>query len=122
MKTIIITTAFILLQHMIWTGQFMPDSNAQSARLATIQSSPMNIRGTLKERPNSLQVLLADQQQESQPGLESSASEEKAAAESEKNTESGKPPAKTQKKNSSKPFRPSERIKADQAVDFPSDI
>ena len=67
-------------------------------------------------------MLLADQHQGSTPGAGSNKSEEKSATESKPKTDSGKAEAKTQKKKSIKPFRPSERISADQAVDFPSDI
>ena len=67
-------------------------------------------------------LLLADQHQNSTPSTGSDTSTEESAMESRQKTETGKTPARPQKKKPSKPFRPSERITADQAVDFPSDI
>ena len=67
-------------------------------------------------------LLLADQHQSPSPASDSSTSREQSVSESKQEAESGKTPAKTQKKNRKKSFRPSERITADQAVDFPSDI
>lgn len=67
-------------------------------------------------------LLLADQHQSSTSGASSNTGEEKSSSETKQTSESEKKPAATQKKKSLKPFRPSERISADQAVDFPSDI
>ena len=65
---------------------------------------------------------LADQHQSSAPDASSNKSEGKSTAKSKPETGSGKTEAETEKKKSIKPFHPSERISADQAVDFPSDI
>jgi len=66
--------------------------------------------------------LLAERQEKSQPGGVSGAGEKKSALEGQPENQSKNASGAATSKKPLKPFGPTERISADQAVDFPSDI
>lgn len=76
----------------------------------------------LNESSRWLPVWIADQHQGSQSNPESNSEQKEVSSGNQKNSQ----PQSTSKDNPGekaiRPFRPTERIPADQAVDFPSDI
>lgn len=76
----------------------------------------------LQERSRWLPVWIADQQQGSQSNQESNSEQKEISSGDQKNGQPQSTPDTKQREKALKPFRPSERISADQAVDFPSDI
>jgi hypothetical protein len=101
-------------------GLVMMVSSGASGRSATpdgqILSKKMLITGD-----ESSKLILADRQERSQPEDASGTGEEKSVEDPSDNA-SKKTTDRPKSKKSLKPFQPTERISADQAVDFPSDI
>jgi hypothetical protein len=66
--------------------------------------------------------MMAERLESSPPEEASGSGKEKSTAEGQSDNPSEKTPDRPKSEKSFKPFKPTERISADQAVDFPSDI
>lgn len=85
-------------------------------------ADPFLSRNMLMKGDKSSTLMMAERL-ESSPQKEASGSgKEKSTAEGQSDNPSEKTPDRPKSKKSFKPFQPTERISADQAVDFPSDI
>ena len=78
--------------------------------------------GLIVERSKLPPMLLSDQNKRSQSNSETVSGQDQPASNDQKTGQPGSESDAKPRKEPLKPFNPSERIKADQAVDFPSDI